>query len=301
MVMAALGLWSALTNLVHGQTVLLAQGGVIITLEEAFAYSLRHTNPLAYEASLVKPLATYRVLENLYVLKRVVSLSEEESLLSVGEKEYLREDLYRRAILEKYLDGAISKRMAQVDWAGLAESEYARRKSEFKSVEQVRVEHILISIEDKPFDAFVSNVREVQAGLTDSDDFASLIVQYSDDPSLAQNGGDLGFLSRQRMQPTFSDAAFGLIHPGEIVGPVMTQSGAHFIRLVDRQAEEQLSFEKVKSALIKDIKTKTRSSLREELLNEIRNEIKPYLAGIDQAALVQSLLQKYDQLPASER
>ena len=285
--------WLIFTAPSHAATVLLSRGEIDISFEEAFAYSLRHTNPSAYEASISKPQATFRVLENLYLLKRVSSLVEQSSLLTEAEREYLSTDLYRRALLDRYLENAVSKRMEEVDWEGLAESEYAQRKAEFKSPEEVRVEHILISIEDVPFDSFVSRVSEVQGALADSVSFTELITRYSDDPSVSRNGGDLGFFSRRRMQPTFSDAAFSLVEPGEITGPVMTRFGAHFLRLVDRREEETLPFERVKEGLIKDIKKATEARLREEFLNDFRAEIEPNLADIDEPALVQDFVQFY--------
>ena len=296
--MRLLLLWSLLPNLINAapaETVILSKGEVEINFEEAFAYSLRHTNPNAYEASLTKPQATFRVLQNLYVLKRVARQVEDEGLISQGDSSYLREDLYRRALLERYLDHNILARMEQIDWEGLAKAEFALRKSEFVSPEKVRAEHLLVSIKGIPFDIFVSTVKAVQKGLAEEIDFSLLISQYSDDPSSAANGGDLGFFSRQRMQPAFSDAAFNLGQPGDITGPIMTVYGAHFIRLVDRQEEQALSFERVKEALIQELKASTKARLREELLGEIREEIEPELAAIDESEMVSSFLNAYDQ------
>ena len=290
-----LGLLSNLIVPAHAETVILSKGEVEINFEEAFAYSLRHTNPNAYEASLTKPQATFRVLQNLYVLKSVARQVEDEGLISQGDSRYLRDDLYRRALLERYLDHNIVARMEQIDWEGLAKAEFALRKSEFVSPEKVRAEHLLVSIKGIPFDIFVSTVEAVQKGLAEEIDFSLLISQYSDDPSSAANGGDLGFFSRQRMQPAFSDAAFNLGQPGDITGPIMTVYGAHFIRLVDRKEEQALSFERVKEALIQELKASTKARLREELLGEIREEIEPELAAIDESEMVSSFLKAYDQ------
>jgi parvulin-like peptidyl-prolyl isomerase len=185
--------------------------------------------------------------------------------------------------------------MEQIDWEGLAKAEFALRKSEFVSPAKVRAEHLLVSIEGMPFDTFVSTVKAVQKGLAEEIDFSLLISQYSDDPSSAENGGDLGFFSRQRMQPAFSDAAFSLEQLGDITGPIMTIYGAHFIRLVDRKEEQALSFERVKEALIQELKGSTTARLREELLSEIREEIEPELATIDESEMVSSFLKAYDQ------
>jgi len=289
-----LGLLSTMTVAAHAETVILSNREVEITFEEAFAYSLRHTNPTAYEASLSKPQATFRVLQNLYVLKRVARHVEGTDLVSVGDREYLRDDLYRRALLERFLEDEIAARMAGIDWEGLAKAEYAQRKSNLKSPEEVRAEHLLVSIEGIPFDAFVSRVRAVQEALATGADFGALITEYSDDPSSARNGGDLGFFSRQRMQPTFSEAAFNLVEPGDITGPVMTRFGAHFIRLIDRRGEQTLPFDHVKAGLIDEIRASTKIRLREELLGNFRAEIESELAEIDEPELVRAFLKVYE-------
>jgi parvulin-like peptidyl-prolyl cis-trans isomerase-like protein len=69
---------------------------------------------------------------------------------------------------------------------------------------------------------------ELLAELRSGSDFAQLARAESDSPSAAR-GGDLGSFSAQRMEPTFSAAAFAL-GPGEISGVVETPFGFHIIK-----------------------------------------------------------------------
>ncbi|MDC0573962.1 peptidylprolyl isomerase [Luminiphilus sp.] len=280
-------------TIARADEVILSHEGVQISFSEAFAYSLRHTNPDAYAVSMSKPQATFRVVQNLYVYKRVASLMEASPTFSAVEWQYLIDDFYRRKLLARYLDDAIAERMTAVDWEGLAKAEFAQRKARLTSPEEVRAEHLLVSMEEVPFDAFVSKVRAVQEQLSLGADFADLVAQYSDDSS-AVNNGDLGFFSRKRMQPSFSKAAFALTEPGEIVGPVMTRFGAHFIRFIDRREEQPLTFDEVESRLIEEIKKETEARLREELLVEVRDEIESDLVTIDERALLARFLQAYE-------
>ena len=274
--------------------VVLHHDGIAISFEEAFNYSLRHTNPDAYEASLSKPQATTRVLQNLYVLKRVAALAEGSPSFSASESQYLVNDMYRRQLLERYLADEIAVRMELIDWRGLAKAEYAQRKADFVSPEEVRVEHLLVSMEDLSFYGFVARVREAESQITSENDFVDLIAQYSDDPSAARNNGDLGYFPRGRMQPAFSDAAFSLLEPGEIVGPVMTSFGAHFIRFIDRKEEQSLPFGEVELRLIKQIKKEMQAQLREAILAEIIDEVQSDLVEIDEGALLERFLQAYE-------
>ena len=273
---------------------ILSHEGVEISFNEAFAYSLRHTNPDAYAVSMSKPQAAFRILENLYIFKRVARTMEASPTFSARELQYLTNDFYYRKLLTRYLDAAIVERMEAIDWQGLAKAEYAQRKARLTSPEEVRAEHLLISMEDVPFDDFVNKVRAVQEQLSLGADFADLVARYSDDPSAVNNGGDLGFFSRKRMQPSFSEAAFALTEPGEIVGPVMTRFGAHFIRFVDRQPEQTLAFDEVEERLIEEITEETEVRLRDELLAEVRDEIGADLVLLDERALVARFLQAYE-------
>jgi parvulin-like peptidyl-prolyl isomerase len=272
---------------------LLSKNGVEVTFIEAFAYSLRHTNPDAYTVSISKPRAATRVVENLYVLERVSALLESSSLVSREDRLYIQEDVFRRSNLELYLNALVSSRLEEIDWNGLALAEYAMRKNELIAPEEVRVEHLLISTEGVPFEGFVKRVLTVQTKIAAGEQFEDLIIQFSDDPSVVQNRGDLGFFTRDRMQPAFSDAAFSLQNRGDVSGPVMTRFGAHFIRLLDRRDESPLTFAEVRTALIEEIKKSTRARLRDEFLSEVRSEIEAELVEINEQILIDRFVNFY--------
>ncbi len=64
------------------------------------------------------------------------------------------------------------------------------------------------------------------------EDFSTLARKYSNDPTVTQNGGDLGMFTHDRMIPSFADAAFAL-KPGEISKtPVETPFGFHVIKRI---------------------------------------------------------------------
>lgn len=69
------------------------------------------------------------------------------------------------------------------------------------------------------------------------EDFATLARKYSDDPSVAANGGDMGYVGRGVLVPQFEATAFRLKR-GEISMPVETRFGFHIIQLLDRRGNE---------------------------------------------------------------
>ncbi|GIW71364.1 MAG: hypothetical protein KatS3mg102_0906 [Planctomycetota bacterium] len=74
-----------------------------------------------------------------------------------------------------------------------------------------------------------ARIAEIRQQLEAGADFAELARRYSDDPSAAQNGGDLGHFTREQMVPAFAEAAFKL-RVGELSQPVRTPFGYHLIQ-----------------------------------------------------------------------
>lgn len=79
-------------------------------------------------------------------------------------------------------------------------------------------------------DRAVALARQIYGELQKGAPFASLAAKYSADTASARNGGFVGWFTRERMVPQFSQAVFAG-KPGQIVGPVITQFGLHIIRI----------------------------------------------------------------------
>lgn len=104
--------------------------------------------------------------------------------------------------------------------------------------EEIRARHILLNLPAGP-DADTASVyaraQELIARLKAGEDFATLAREYSNDPSVQQNGGDLYFFSGGQMVPPFEDAAYAM-KVGEISShPIRTQFGLHILKIVDRR------------------------------------------------------------------
>ncbi|MBN1928437.1 MAG: peptidylprolyl isomerase [Chlorobiaceae bacterium] len=93
--------------------------------------------------------------------------------------------------------------------------------------------HILLSV--NPVDRAdvergAALARKILGELQGGASFASLAAKYSQDRGNARTGGSLGWFTRERMVPEFSQVVFGA-RPGQIVGPVLTRFGLHIIRI----------------------------------------------------------------------
>ncbi len=95
--------------------------------------------------------------------------------------------------------------------------------------EEIRASHILVSVrEGDTASAYQKAMALRDSFLQGKRSFEELARLYSDDPSAASNGGDLGYFSVFDMVAPFEEAAYGT-PPGSVSMPVRTRFGYHLI------------------------------------------------------------------------
>ena len=148
--------------------------------------------------------------------------------------------------------------------AKAAVNETAMRKvyddaiGQMKKEPEVRARHILVETEDE--------AKAVVAELKKGTDFAELAKTKSKDPG-SQDGGDLGYFTKDQMVPEFSEVAFKL-EKGALSEPVKSQFGWHVIKVEDKRERQPPEFEKVKEQLENFLVRKSQS----ELITKLRAE-----------------------------
>jgi peptidyl-prolyl cis-trans isomerase D len=134
---------------------------------------------------------------------------------------------------------------------------YEERSGVYNVPEKIRARHILFAVPAGADEAKKEAVRaEAEAALKalrEGADFAQLAAQRSDDPGSKAKGGDLGFFARGQMAPAFEAAAFALQEPGQLSDVVRTDYGFHVIRLEERQAPVNRSYDEVSEELARDL------------------------------------------------
>jgi peptidyl-prolyl cis-trans isomerase SurA len=105
--------------------------------------------------------------------------------------------------------------------------------------EEIRASHILLTLspDASPTDSALATMKahQVLAQLKAGKDFGDVAVEFSQDPSVKQNRGDLYYFTAGQLVAPFEDAAFQM-KPGEITPtPVRTQFGLHIIKVIDRK------------------------------------------------------------------
>ena len=119
------------------------------------------------------------------------------------------------------------------------EQYYRDNKDDFKVEEKRKLNYVIFSTDPTVADSLkvMQLAMDIKADALAGEDFAKLADEYSEDPSVRNNHGDLGYFEGDRMVKEFSEAAFSS-QPGEIVGPVKTSFGLHIIKIHDRKVED---------------------------------------------------------------
>ena len=121
---------------------------------------------------------------------------------------------------------------------------YEQEISSFKADPRYSVAHILI--EDK--DTSADDVKTVEEKLAEGAEFTELAKQYSDDLGSKETGGNLGVMIEEAYPQEFVDATKKL-EVGAVSGPVKTEAGYHFIKLIDKTNVEPPSFDERKTII----------------------------------------------------
>jgi peptidyl-prolyl cis-trans isomerase C len=124
--------------------------------------------------------------------------------------------------------------------------------SRMKGEEEVRARHILFRVTD-PNNQAMSKAAEDKVKATierikKGEDFAILAQSLTEDPSGKQNGGDLGYFTRDQMVPEFSEVAFRL-QKGQVSDPIKTQFGWHVLKVEDKRQRAAPPFEQVREEI----------------------------------------------------
>lgn len=97
-------------------------------------------------------------------------------------------------------------------------------------------------------DEALEKIELVEDRLKNGGDFKELAKQYSDDEVTADNGGDLGYISKGQTVEEFEEALFSL-DEGETSGIIETEYGFHIIKVLDYQEEYYQDFEEVEESI----------------------------------------------------
>ncbi|MDN3610551.1 peptidylprolyl isomerase [Vibrio ostreicida] len=162
-------------------------------------------------------------------------LSEQEinDFYSENTDQYTRPEQFKVAYIEL---SAQQLKQSVVVTGTQAYQYYQDHLDQYSSQEQRRVSHILVEGDDQ------AKAQAMLDELNNGADFATLAQQKSEDVGSASEGGSLGWIERDVMDPAFEEAAFALKKAGDVSALVKSDFGYHIIKLDELKRSEVKPF-----------------------------------------------------------
>ena len=196
------------------------------------------------EADVRRQLLEQQIDQKL-VMQEAMQRNLDDSEAYQQQMESFRRQVLAQLLVQNELERAVTEEVMR--------DLYERTKAA-RSYPAVRASHIL-----------VSNREEAEAilAIANPQNFAELARERSQDPA-AQNGGDLGWFSRQAMVPEFAEVAFNTPAGTLASAPVKTQFGWHVVYVAERNNSYTPTYEEVAPALRNEL---SQTVLRDFLAN----------------------------------
>ncbi len=155
------------------------------------------------------------------------------------------------------------------------EAFYQQNQARYGQPEQRRVSHILREVapdaDRAAKDAAKTKAQELVDQLkTDPNQFAALASKYSQDPGSANQGGDLGWISKDTLVPEVEDAVFKL-EPNTISEVIESPFGYHVAVVTQVQAASTKPLEQVRDEVEAEVMRQMASARFAELASGLTN------------------------------
>jgi peptidylprolyl isomerase len=112
-------------------------------------------------------------------------------------------------------------------------------------------------------------------------DFAQLAQQQSEQPESAAHGGDLGYLSEDKMLAPIA-AVLRTLKVGEVAGPVKTTAGLHFLKLLDKKPGAVPTLQEARDRVASALRAQRASELQQAYLKGLNTR---FAITVNQIAL----------------
>ncbi|MDR3765391.1 MAG: peptidyl-prolyl cis-trans isomerase [Acidobacteriota bacterium] len=173
---------------------------------------------------------------------------------------------------------------------------YHQHSGEYRVAESVKVRHILIKlplpgpdgkVDQKASDAAKAKANDVMKQLKGGLDFAAAARKYSDDTATAKEGGSAGELVLgSGTAPDIEKVAFNLTK-GQVSDVIPTSYGFEIIKVDDRTAAHQRSFEEMRPEIEPVVSAQANQHTAEQLARKLENQAKT--DGLEKAAAAAGL------------
>jgi peptidyl-prolyl cis-trans isomerase D len=170
------------------------------------------------------------------------------------------------------------------EFAGKAENQklleemYQENHAKYNKPEEVKARHILFRAATPADEAAAKAKADKLQGQLTAKNFAEKAKALTEEEAGKQSGGDLGWFSRGRMVPEFEKAAFES-KVGQIIGPIKTSFGYHWLFVEGKKGEEKRTLEQVKTELATMALQKRKTQDLDKLMGDTKTRLTSLLTS----------------------
>ncbi len=143
-----------------------------------------------------------------------------------------------------------------------------------RSDTSVHVRHILARVAPGPEDEVRARAtaESLRQRVVDGEDFAELARLRSDDPGTREEGGVLGWFTRENLAPSFKEVVTGL-SPGEVSDVTVGEAGFYVLKLLEHQEARIATLDEVRENLKDYLFARKAEKAYGELIDRLSREI----------------------------
>ncbi|MBF0220368.1 MAG: peptidylprolyl isomerase [Gammaproteobacteria bacterium] len=180
-------------------TPLVSDGQVKVTVADLVAYIDRgDSDPKALLSLLRQPERIEQLANNVFLGKVLASEAVTANLIANHPLQQAKiDDFVNRTHAALRLDEIMQAPIPDMSAAAL--ERYRVNSEQYRTDARVQVQHILLKInESQNREAALTLFNQIKARLQAGESFATLADSYSQDPSVKDNHGDLGWVTQKR-------------------------------------------------------------------------------------------------------
>ena len=177
----------------------------------------------------------------------------------------------RSLMIEKLIEKEVKVSFTDND----LEEYYKKNTEKFKEPEAVRLRYVYVKINPSEPDGkkkAKERAKEAYSKIKSGSDFAQIAMTYSNDMSRIK-GGEMGFVHRGMMPQDIEKAAFSL-KVGQISEIIETDIGFHILKVEEKRASRQVSFDEIKEKLKNELTESMQKNRLEGLIKRLRENAK---------------------------
>ncbi|MGL4399702.1 MAG: peptidylprolyl isomerase [Luteolibacter sp.] len=208
-------------------------------------------------------------------LRRLVGRFESKGALETAMKSQgiateadLRARLAARIRQEKFIEAQIRPSIQVTD--AEARQWFEENPASVSLPERVKARHLFLPTLDQPPEEAKQKLDAALADLAGKKkDFPTLAKEISQDPATKDSGGELGWMTRDRLPADFGAPVFSL--PINQPTLLRTRLGWHLVEVTERRAAEPRSFEQAKPEILAALEAIKRRQATEDFRKSLRD------------------------------